>query len=364
MQKKILKFIRGIIINRKISQERKHEENLVVDAYKGKRNDLTKEEKRMLLHTWGWIGSVSCREYEIFKGLVGFDPRFLSHEIYLPLVAKRLNPVKYSKLWENKAFLEKFYSIPEVRIPVCYLKNIFGSFYNGDFEEINEDEAISSLLKLNHFIIKPSIDTSGGAGVLKCDWVNLSLDEKRHQIKSLFASYHSDYIVQEPIEQHFDTARFNKMSVNTLRITSLYLNGRTSVLSSVLRIGKQGAAVDNFGAGGIMVNVEIDGKLAENGYDIYGNSYKSIGGIKLSQCYITGYKKAYDFVMKNHSKTAPLCRLIGWDIGLDENNVPTLLEVNASQPGIVYEQWCSGPIWGERTAEVIDFLKIAKLSFK
>lgn len=48
--------------------------------------------------------------------------------------------------------------------------------------------------------------------------------------------------------------------------------------------------------------------------------------------------------------------MIGLDICLDENNEPVLIEVNLLEPGILYEQLCTGPIFGERTNEVLDYV--------
>ena len=50
---------------------------------------LTPEEKNKVIKLWGGISSeISFKEYEVYKYLRGFDERFLSHELYLPLISE------------------------------------------------------------------------------------------------------------------------------------------------------------------------------------------------------------------------------------------------------------------------------------
>lgn len=62
-------------------------------------------------------------------------------------------------------------------------------------------------------------------------------------------------------------------------------------------------------------------------------------------------------VLKAHKDNFPLCRFIGWDICIGEKGEPIVIEINSSQPGIFGEQICNGPMFGERTQEVIDYIK-------
>ena len=53
---------------------------------------------------------------------------------------------------------------------------------------------------------------------------------------------------------------------------------------------------------------------------------------------------------------------IGWDICFNEQNEPIVIELNSSQPGVIGEQLCTGPIFGDRTHEVLDYC--SKKEFK
>lgn len=57
-------------------------------------------------------------------------------------------------------------------------------------------------------------------------------------------------------------------------------------------------------------------------------------------------------------------QFIGWDVCFNEKNEPVIIELNSSQPGVFGEQICTGPIFGVRTQEVIDYCKRKDLSIK
>lgn len=54
-------------------------------------------------------------------------------------------------------------------------------------------------------------------------------------------------------------------------------------------------------------------------------------------------------------------KMWGWigdgDIAVNEDNQGVLIEANCSQPGVIGEQLCTGPIFGARTQEVIEYCK-------
>lgn len=69
----------------------------------------------------------------------------------------------------------------------------------------------------------------------------------------------------------------------------------------------------------------------------------------------TFLRKAIEVIRQSHTRL-PNVHLIGWDIAIDETGEPILIEINISYPGIIYEQLCSGPLFGERTGEVIEYV--------
>ena len=63
-------------------------------------------------------------------------------------------------------------------------------------------------------------------------------------IKEVISSYNGDYVIQEVLKQSNITSKFNPTSLNTFRISTLLLNGEFSVLTAMLRFGKEGSIVD------------------------------------------------------------------------------------------------------------------------
>lgn len=107
--------------------------------------------------------------------------------------------------------------------------------------------------------------------------------------------------------------------------------------------------------GGVYIGVRPDGSLIR-GLD-YGhlNIDKTSSGMLINGNIIDDYPRICEFAQKLHMRV-PLCALIGWDIALDKNNNPILIECNTKYPGTLFPQMLNGPIFGERFDEVIDFV--------
>ena len=52
----------------------------------------------------------------------------------------------------------------------------------------------------------------------------------------------------------------------------------------------------------------------------------------------------------------PYFRMIGWDMVVDEEGIVTVMEYNLKWPGILYYQWCNGPLFGSDEAHVINMV--------
>ena len=75
-----------------------------------------------------------------------------------------------------------------------------------------------------------------------------------------------DYIVQEYMQQHEAMAALNPTSLNTLRMLVLRYCEEPQILAAMVRIGVNGAIVDNAHQGGICVGVDLStGKLKKFG---------------------------------------------------------------------------------------------------
>lgn len=319
---------------------------------------LTKSEKEQINSVWGNLGlSIKPVYYRLFKTVEKFDARYLSDDLYFPWIIRSLNPGKDSEVLENKGLYDIFFSqLPQ---PHFYIKNIKGQFFDEKSEVLSIKQATDILVGLDSFLIKPIVGSCCGKNVRKIsDLGTISRDKKYLKIEELFAEYSEDFIVQEVVRQSVETAVFNPNSLNTIRISSLNINGRTSVVSSIFRCGQGKVDVDNGGAGGLMIGLNEEGFLREYAYDAdYNRYFQTKEGVVFKGKRISAYNELTKLIKESHSKLLPTCGFAGWDLALDENNNPVFIEVNLGFPGIQMEQMCTGPIFGDRTDEVVQYVK-------
>lgn len=223
---------------------------------------------------------------------------------------------------------------------------------------VSKQEAIDCLTgRKENFIIKPTHDSTQGQNV-KC------INPQKDNVANVISKYGDDYIVQEVVKQSEKTAVFHRDSLNTFRISTLNVNGKVSLCNILFRCGRNGNSVDNGGAGGLMCGVMPDGHFKKTAYDKYYKTYtETDDGVRFEECYILEIPVMVELVKKWHGERLPHVGFAGWDIALDENNIPVMIEVNLRWPGIQFEQLCSEtPLFGERTQEVIEYTERHPLS--
>ena len=111
-----------------------------------------------------------------------------------------------------------------------------------------------------------------------------------------------------------------------------------------------------------MVGVSNTGHLSKIGYDIQLNTFTEYNGIKFENHILHQIPSLLKDIENAHKNQFSLCKFIGWDICFNEQNEPIVIELNSSQPGVIGEQLCTGPIFGDRTQEVVDYC--SKKEFK
>lgn len=356
------KFFLSRLAKESAKKEQIQEEKLVLDNFESIEMDALSEEEIAQVDIVFGKSLGSYREFALFKKYRGFDPRYLSHYAYLPIIAHKLNDYRYTKLLEHKS-LQGRVARGIMMHPYCYVRCINQEFYSDDMLQLSREQAINECIKQDILIIKDSLDSAGGKSVEKLELKGKDESERKNEVVRVFQERRRDFVVQECLKQHPSMGKFNLTSINTLRVTTLYLNGKFSVLSIILRFGKHGMKVDNWGAGGIIVGVDQNGKLHNVGYDIHLNEFKEYNGILFSGQTLTQVPSLLKLIEIDHTKTYSLSKFIGWDICFNEANDPVIIEINSSQPGIIGEQLCTGPIFGERTQEVMEYCNKKKFIY-
>lgn len=321
------------------------------------RSPLTDKEKNAIIEQWG--GCIpepknGFDQHEIYKQLHGFDVNFVPNAYFHPIIAKYLFDDESGRVLSNKNMLWSFlYGIPQ---PKTIIRNSSGTYFNGQGDIIEYDSALKKVGGFNkNMIIKPTVDSCGGKNVRV---VPAEIDSK--SLSELLRVYNSDYIIQEKIQQSEEVSKLNTSSLNTIRVNTLYLNNLISVTCMGIRVGKTGSIVDNASSDGVMIGINDDGSLKRYAYDLHGNKYDSFNGVDFSKLIIPNIDKIKALCVECHKRMTQ-SRMIAWDIALDFNNTPMVVEANVGYryfyPGIRTVQLCNGPIFGERTKELIDYVR-------
>ena len=293
-------------------------------------SSLTKQEYRAIESIWGKIGLKPYSHfYQLFKTIDHFDPLYLSDDLYYPVIVQALNPKRYIYAFSHKGHFPVLFG--GIRQPALVALSNGGIIFNSDFDIISGADAIELLQQRKMFIIKPTVNTSGGKGV------KLVNDVSDEDVQSLLREYGDNWIAQEIVEQSAETAQFNDTSLNTFRITTLFINGRVTTQSIIFKTGSTGSVVDNLSSGGVLIGVSKDGELRNFGIN-------------------------NEFCKCDKTASGMTLNGVGWDVALDISGQPIVIEANLINPGILFEQLAiTTPIFGERTEEVVQYVVNRKL---
>lgn len=141
------------------------------------------------------------------------------------------------------------------------------------------------------------------------------------------------FVIQEKIIQHQNINSLNKKSINTIRLTTLYKHTeqKVGVFSSTLRLGVGDSPLDNWSQGGLVVNIQENGKLDKLGFYKPGVGTTTIKhpntNIIFEGYEIPNYKLIVEQALELH-KYFPWIPSIGWDIAIDSNGQAVFIEGN------------------------------------
>ena len=316
--------------------------------------------------------------YRFYSHYIGNDSRIVSDDIFHYIIEPVLNSRTLIPVFSNKNMFEKI--LDRNFFPICILRNIEYDYMDRDYNLIKMNQNLFDSLilnnekikKLGRFIVKPTTNSSGGKGVKlfvkneNDEWVSttgeiLSLDY-------LNKYYKSNFIIQQCIEPSAFIKQFNPTSYSTLRLF-IYRSVNDNMpyyLGGYLRVGAQGSFKDNVWGGGFACPIMPDGSLANFASDAKRKRYDNINGISLTEntFQIPNWKKVIELV--NHISTQlPSIRLISYDIILDKDNMPKVIEFNTKAQTVTTIQTTTKPFFGEFTDEVIEYCKnnLKKISY-
>lgn len=359
-----IKNILSNTLNRVIADHRSQSEakydNRNVSHYLGAKAQLTADEKQQIKDKWGEIIHCIPRGYHYYSGLKmlnGFSPDYLPSSFFFPFIEGVLNPERWKHQLSHKSMIQLIHGFG-IKHPHTVVRTYGGLFLNENFKPMSLTETIEVIKVCDlPLLYKPSIDSEQGSGIKLI--LPSQIDSFCNEIISgkIFMSC-PDFVLQIPVEQSMETSIFNPSSLNCMRITTININNKVSVCSRAIKCGPKGSVVDNIGSGkrGVIVGINPDGSLCGKGFYGNGEVAEAHNEIRFIDQKIKHFNRVVDAAICLHSKIDK-CKIIGWDLALDSHNDPVLIEGNVIYPGISMEQMCSGPIFGDRTDEVIAYIK-------
>lgn len=202
----------------------------------------------------------------------------------------------------------------------------FKEYLNRDFldlETASYEEFLDFVEKNPTFMAKP-FDGQCGKGIEKItvdnDTVKTQLYKKLKENKQLLLE---DYVIQ-----HSEMSRLFPKSVNTIRMVTVRVNEKTTIVCRVIRIGNGDNVVDNYNHGGMISVVDDNGVITKPAIDKAGNVYEThpVTGTEIMGFQIPMFEEAKALVMKM-SEVFPQVGYTAWDICITENG-PVAIEGN------------------------------------
>ena len=312
--------------------------------------DLTKEQKRAIQDFYEpLVGyEVPTDWHRYFYSRTGvFSVKYIPTSLYRLELTGRLNQLPWCVPFSDKNLNDIV--LPDMKQPRTYLKNRNGYFYVGN-KAVGLDDAVAKCSDLGDVIIKPTL-SSHGKGVQKLHVENGVVDAKGTKLKDLLLDYGKNFLIQELVKQHPAMDALNPDSVNSIRIVTYRKGMEVLALYAAIRIGRKGEQIDNESAGGISAKINMDGTLCKYAYGAPGQDKIELTdtGVKLEDYQVPSFDKAIAVVKAQHLNL-PFQDLVGWDIGIDADGEPVMLEWNTTPE---LSQSAVGPAFGDYTEMVI-----------
>lgn len=310
---------------------------------------LSKEDKKEIRNFWSKYKKkpryLWNSYYSYSSGIE--SAQYIPDSLYYSEILKALNNQEMGAGLSDKNIYDLLF---DTKQPNTIARKQNGILLSRNYEKTDIVSVINNCVEIGNVVIKPTLGTYGGEGI---KFWNDSNDIS--QLEEIL-SQNSDFIVQTKVKQHKFYNNIDKSSLNTVRIVTLLLDQEPIVLSSILRMGKGGSKVDNFSAGGIIVPVDKNGKC----YDKAVQSDQSIlekhpDGFVFKNQYIHGYDKMVSEAKKLHF-VIPYFKMISWDFAIDEYDEVVLIEGNYPSGQLDLHQLNIGPIFGEYTEKVLDYV--------
>ena len=269
-----------------------------------------------------------------------YSKYYIPDDLYYTKIDPFYNNWEEAYYLDNKCYYDKLFSnVPQ---PKTILKRMNDIYYDKDNNIIDKNQAFKIVKNKNNYFLKKATDSEGGHGVFYI--------KKYEDFVNNISKIKTDLIVQESLSQCSELNKLHDNSINTIRVLSLISNNKVHIVSTILRMGIGDSKVDNASSGGITCGINKSGRLKEIAYASNGKSYTRhpTSNVSFGDIIIPNYDKIIKLVEKL-AITMPHFRLVSWDIAINSDNNPILVEANLRYGELDFHQLNNGPLFGDMT---------------
>ena len=299
---------------------------------------------------WGF--DVSQLDAEYYSRVSGIKAdHYVTRSMAVHYIYPYLDRYDFVPAYMDKNIQKRLLELPDVKLGVLMPEEVVYNanriFFDGEGKELTRKEAIEVLIAYGKdTILKPSVETFGGRGVIK-----VSGQSSRRDYEALFDQYRYDFTFQKVVEQHPVMAQFNPTSVNTVRVVTYRdFKGKRKVLYSCMRFGGEGSIMDNVCSGGGYTGVTVDtGKLLDRKrYSYFMMDVPVLPDSAPNE--IPCWEKIKGVALALHGRL-PQLGIVGWDFTLTPDKTIVLIEFNP-RPGVGLQQ-AVGPMFSKEELDEI-----------
>lgn len=256
----------------------------------------------------------------------GWIPSSYFHSVLIP----SWTPFHF---FDRKTFIKRVLIDPPITDLAYFIR---GNWLDEAYQPLPRETVVAHLFARDeHVFVKQDVSRRG-LGVFRLARQDFDLAEVER---------HGDLVVQAPIKQHPWFGRFTPDSIATLRITTVKMPGLPArAQASYLRLARAGAELVR-SESSIRVAIDVEtGALSHVGvsqdwetYDAHPDSKIQFAGAQIPR-----YNQLVAFCIDQHDRT-PISGLIGWDVTLDRQENPVLIEFNQGRANIAFTEAAQGP---------------------
>lgn len=280
---------------------------------------------------WHWLALYAELREEYIEG-------WLPADVYTYRLIPFLNPRRLSYVSTYKSIDYRIFG-SFASEPVVVVVN--GSFYSSNGDRLTPLQFSDTMEKYNSEIVVKKDAAPSGKGIR-------FMNSKEIEPGDFDPA--KSYLVQPLFRQHRALAEVYPQSVNTIRIsTYLDRHGRASVKHKLLRVGHSGNRIVNWGDQDIDLYIDHSGKVVMDALDGIGRireNYHPDNGYPFLELKVPSMQQAIEACKKAHNKF-PYIRFIAWDLYIDEEGMPRMIEWNAVNPSFWVHEARIGPLWSE-----------------